>query len=55
MQELRMQLALREIIDDLIREGWEVDRDAPTLIVQRAKVRKEVFTARTGVHVVLTL
>jgi hypothetical protein len=53
--DLRMQLALREVVDDLVRDGWGVVSRTPSLIVQRGRVRKEVFTARTGVHVVLTL
>ena len=53
--DLRLQLALRKIIDDLVREGYDVVSRAPMLIVQRGRIRKEVFTARTGVHVVVTL
>ena len=55
MTNLRMQLSLRQTIDALIREGWEVVSRSPSLVVQRGPVRKEVFTARAGVHVVVTL
>lgn len=51
---LRMQLDLRQIIDDMIREGWEVVSRSPDLVVERRKVRKEVRAVGNR-QVVITL
>ena len=54
MTDLRMQLTLRALVDDMIREGWEVVSRSPDLVVERRKVRKEVRSVGNW-QVVITL
>ena len=43
--ELRMQLDLRALVDDMIREGWQVVSRSPVLLVSRGRVIRQIMVA----------